>query len=118
MGVVYRIWDRARQRASTDPKYPSPLTKRPYDLRHAAVSLWLNAGIPATQVAEWAGHSVNVRLRASCIVGQDEASDWGRKPPQQFPTDTRRRPSGAGSSRTAPDKRRRAPDRRFRRSSL
>lgn len=52
------------------------MAKRPYDLRHAAVSLWLNAGVPATQVAEWAGHSVNVLLRvyASCIVGQDEAS--------------------------------------------
>ena len=44
--------------------------------RHAAVSLWLNAGVPATQVAEWAGHSVNVLLRvyATCIVGQDEAA--------------------------------------------
>ena len=76
MGIVYRIWDKARQRALTDAEYRSPLAKRPYDLRHAAVSLWLNAGVPATQVAEWAGHSVNVLLRvyASCIVGQDEAS--------------------------------------------
>ncbi|MER7280317.1 hypothetical protein ABT369_38350 [Dactylosporangium sp. NPDC000244] len=31
------------------------------------------AGVPATQVAEWAGHSVAVLLRvyAKCIVGQD-----------------------------------------------
>ena len=36
----------------------SPLAKVPYHLRHAAVSLWLNAGVPATQVAGWAGHSV------------------------------------------------------------
>jgi hypothetical protein len=38
------------------------------------VSLWLNAGVPATQVAEWAGHSVNVLLRvyAKCVDGQDE----------------------------------------------
>ena len=56
--------------------YSSPLARRPYDLRHAAVSLWLNAGVPATQVAEWAGHSVNVLLRvyAKCIYGQDEAA--------------------------------------------
>lgn len=76
MGIVYRVWDLARQRALTDREYSSLLAKRPYDLRHAAVSLWLNAGVPATQVAEWAGHSVNVLLRvyASCIVGQDEAS--------------------------------------------
>ena len=54
----------------------SPLAKVPYHLRHAAVSLWLNAGVPATQVAEWAGHSVNVLLKvyAKCIDGQDEAA--------------------------------------------
>lgn len=33
----------------------SPLAKRPYDLRRAAVSTWLNSGVPATKVAEWAG---------------------------------------------------------------
>jgi hypothetical protein len=26
------------------------LLGRPYDLRHAAVSLWLNSGVPATEV--------------------------------------------------------------------
>jgi len=48
------------------------LARRPYDLRHAAVSTWLNAGIPAPQVANWAGHSVDVLLRvyAKCISGQ------------------------------------------------
>jgi integrase len=76
MGVVYYVWDRARKRALTPTEYSSPLARRPYDLRHAAVSLWLNAGVPATQVAEWAGHSVNVLLRvyAKCIVGQEEAA--------------------------------------------
>jgi integrase len=50
----------------------SPLAARPYDLRHAAVSLWLNAGVPAIEVAERAGHSVDVLLRvyAKCIEGQ------------------------------------------------
>lgn len=48
----------------------------PYHLRHAAVSTWLNAGVRATQVAEWAGHSVHVLLKvyAKCIDGQDEAA--------------------------------------------
>jgi hypothetical protein len=48
-------------------KQRTPLAKRPYDLRHAAVA-------PATQVAEWAGHSVHVLLKvyAKCIDGQDE----------------------------------------------
>ena len=110
LGTVYRVWDLARKAVLTDVEYASPLAKRPYDLRHAAVSLWLNAGVPATQVADWAGHSVNVLLRvyASCIVGQDEAarrrvelalrittgargSSAGRFP-HDFPTDTRMEP--------------------------
>jgi integrase len=76
MGVVYRVWDRARRTVLANDEYDSPLARRPYDLRHAAVSLWLNAGVPAAQVAEWAGHSVNVLLRvyASCISGQDESA--------------------------------------------
>lgn len=42
-------------------------------LRHACVSTWLNGGAPAPQVAEWAGHSVEVLLEvyAKCIDGQD-----------------------------------------------
>jgi hypothetical protein len=42
----------------------------------AGVSTWLNAGVPATQVAEWAGHSVDVLLKiyAKCIVGQDKVA--------------------------------------------
>jgi hypothetical protein len=33
----------------------------------------LNGGVPAPQVAEWAGHSVEVLLRvyAKCLDGQD-----------------------------------------------
>ncbi|MDB5910805.1 MAG: integrase [Massilia sp.] len=40
------------------------------------MSTWLNGGVPATQVAEWAGHSVEVLLRiyASCLEGQDEVA--------------------------------------------
>jgi hypothetical protein len=40
------------------------------------VSLWLNAGVQAPQVAEWAGHSVHVLMRvyAKCIYGQEEAA--------------------------------------------
>ncbi|WP_223166244.1 hypothetical protein [Nonomuraea sp. SYSU D8015] len=50
----------------------SPLARRPYDLRHAAVSLWLNAGVHAPEVAERAGHSVHILLKtyAKCIDGQ------------------------------------------------
>jgi integrase len=60
----------------TPAQQKSPLARVPYHLRHAAVSLWLNEGVPATQVAEWAGHSVHVLLRvyAACLDGQGEAA--------------------------------------------
>jgi integrase len=71
-----RIWQNAREQALTPDEAASPLAKRPYDLRHAAVSTWLNGGVPPTQVAEWAGHSVAVLLRvyAKCIAGQGQAA--------------------------------------------
>jgi integrase len=33
---------------------------RPYDLRHTTISRWLEAGIPVTQVAKWAGNTNEV----------------------------------------------------------
>lgn len=68
-----RTWKLARPYALTPAQVASGLASRPYDLRHAGVSMRLNAGIPATQVAEWAGHSVEVLLKiyAKCIDGQD-----------------------------------------------
>jgi hypothetical protein len=44
------------------------------DLRHAALSLWLNAGGDPAQIAARAGHSVAVLLTAysHCIHGQDD----------------------------------------------
>jgi hypothetical protein len=46
------------------------------DLRHAAVLLWLNSGVPATEVARRAGHGVAVLLKISarCIDGQADAA--------------------------------------------
>ncbi|HTJ33563.1 MAG TPA: hypothetical protein VL738_10070 [Dactylosporangium sp.] len=66
-------WLCTRKVALTPAQLRTPLAARPCDLRHAAVSLWLNAGVPGTQVAEWAGHSVNVLLKvyARCIEGQE-----------------------------------------------
>ena len=51
-------------------------THSPYDLRHAAVSTWLNGGVAPTQVAEWAGHSVAVLLEvyAKCLDGQEHVA--------------------------------------------
>lgn len=68
----FRVWQTARPIALRPDQVESPVAARPYDLRHAAVSLWLNAGVPATEVAERAGHTVDVRLKvyAKCIDGQ------------------------------------------------
>src|ERR1039457_7141401 len=57
------IWQAARTAAFTTAQHASPLARRPYDLRHAAVSLWLNAGVPATEVARRAGHGIAVLLK-------------------------------------------------------
>ncbi|MEV0974772.1 hypothetical protein [Microtetraspora glauca] len=55
--------------ALTPEQVASPPAARPYDLRHAAVSLWLNAGVAAPEVSERAGHGADVLLRvyAKCI---------------------------------------------------
>jgi integrase len=76
-GTTYaRIWRTVRQDVFTDAQRAGPLAKVPYQLRHAAVSLWLNAGVPAPQVAEWAGHSVHVLMKvyAKCLDDQEDAA--------------------------------------------
>lgn len=68
------VWQEARMLALTPAQVASPLARRPYDLRHAAVSLWLNGGVPAPEVAVRAGHGVDVLLRvyAKCVDGQEK----------------------------------------------
>lgn len=74
--VYGRAWAQAREETFTTEVYASPLAKRPYDLRHAAVSTWLNGGVEPTRVAEWAGHSVAVLLRvyAKCLDGGEQTA--------------------------------------------
>ncbi len=73
--TYYRSWRAAREPALTPDQVPSPLAARPYDLRHACASLWLNSGVPAPEVAERLGHSVDVLLKiyAKCIDGQRDS---------------------------------------------
>jgi integrase len=68
-----RAWRSARQLALTEEAQRTPLARRPYDLRHAAVSTWLSAGVDPATVAEWAGHSLAVLMEvyAACLYGQD-----------------------------------------------
>ncbi|WP_246271963.1 integrase [Amycolatopsis acididurans] len=74
--VYGRVWGTARARVFTPEVVAGPLGKRPYDLRHAAVSTWLSGGVEATRVAKWAGHSLAVLLRvyAKCLDGGEQAA--------------------------------------------
>ncbi|MFT7836354.1 tyrosine-type recombinase/integrase [Saccharothrix sp. BKS2] len=75
--VYTDAWDKARKIGLSPEQYASPLGMDPYDLRHAAVSTWLAAGVPAAEVAERAGHTVDVLLKvyARCLDGQRTASN-------------------------------------------
>ena len=66
----------ARAAAFTEAEAESLVAQRPYDLRHAAVSTWLNATGDPAQVAE-AGRShrdVLLQVHAKCISGRQEAA--------------------------------------------
>ncbi|MGW1801005.1 tyrosine-type recombinase/integrase [Streptomyces sp. NPDC001984] len=69
-----RAWKQARELALVPHQVSSVLAFRPYDLRHAGVSQWLNSGVSAPEVAARAGHSVDVLLKiyAKCIDGQEQ----------------------------------------------
>jgi integrase len=71
--ITYRrAWIRARQMALTAAEQASPLARRPYDLRHACLSTWLNGGFYPTQVAEWAGQA------STCCCGSTPSASWAR----------------------------------------
>ncbi|WP_064744131.1 tyrosine-type recombinase/integrase [Actinomadura oligospora] len=67
------VWKRARAKVLPAQQLDGPLASRPYDLRHACLSLWLSSGIDPAEVAERAGHSVEMLLRtyAHCIEGRE-----------------------------------------------
>lgn len=71
-----RTWRAARRAALTSEAWRSPLARRPYDLRHAAVSTWLTGGVEPARVAEWAGHSVSVLYEdyAAFLDGGEETA--------------------------------------------
>ena len=72
--VYGRAWQSARALALGPELAASGLARRPYDLRHAALSLWLNAGGDPAQIAARAGHSVAVLLTvySHYIHGHDD----------------------------------------------
>ncbi|GAA3260549.1 hypothetical protein GCM10010469_27060 [Streptomyces labedae] len=75
--TYYRVWQEARLLALPPAGAASPLASRPYDLRHSALSTWLNAGVDPTEVAERAGNSVEVLLTryAKCLDGRQDVAN-------------------------------------------
>jgi integrase len=74
LSTLWQVLRKARAAAFPPAVVASPLARRPYDFRHAGIPWRLNAGVPGPQVAEWAGHTVEVLYRtyAHCIEGADE----------------------------------------------
>jgi integrase len=72
--TYWRVWHEVRAIALTPAQLATPLLRRPYDLRHSGVTWRLNSRVPATEVAAWAGHSVEVLMRvyARCVAGLEE----------------------------------------------
>jgi integrase len=70
-----RAWEEARRLALPPRKVASPLAGRPYDLRHAAITLWLNSGVPVAEVARRAGNSIEIihRRYQGCVDDQESA---------------------------------------------
>jgi integrase len=82
-------WQKARGKALSAAQQTSPLAARPYDLRHGGITLALNAGVPAPEVAARAGHSVEVlwRVYAGCIDGHDQL--WNHRIDQALDEQTK-----------------------------
>jgi hypothetical protein len=76
VGLAWSLAVPAADRGGTPAGLPADA---PVGAGHLApgVSLWLNGGVAATEVANRAGHSVEVLLRvyAKCIDGGEEAAN-------------------------------------------
>ncbi|MET9292440.1 site-specific integrase [Streptomyces sp. NPDC003077] len=75
--TYWRVWEEAREFALPPDRVVSPLAGRPYDLRHACITRWLNAGVPIAEVARRVGNSPEVihRRYHGCIDGHEEAAN-------------------------------------------
>jgi hypothetical protein len=69
-----RVWHAARETALGPELAATPLARRPYDLRHAALSLWLSATSAPAEVAARAGNSIHVLqdVYAHCVDGRGD----------------------------------------------
>lgn len=75
--TYWRVWEEARTFALPADRAASPLAGRPYDLRHACITRWLNATVPIAEVARRVGNSPEVihRRYHGCVDGHEEAAN-------------------------------------------
>ena len=111
--TYWRVWHEVRGMALTPAQLATPLLRRPYDLRHSGVTWRLNSRVPPTEVAAWAGHSVEVLMRvyARCVAGLEEVwitlMEASLRPPGTSPSGGQAPPGQASDPSTA-----RQPERR------
>lgn len=93
--TYYTVWRKARE-FGLAPRDRRLVLRRPYDLRHAGVSARLYAGVPERQVAEWAGHSIEMlrRVYSKVIAGFDDT--WNARMDQIFGPDDQQEQEGEG----------------------
>jgi integrase len=100
-------WHAARTTALGPALAATPLARRPYDLRHAALSLWLAAGVTPEETAARAGKSLTVlhAVYAHAFPGQEQAAnnriDRALHPPQGPARHVRRPGASARGPRLA-----------------
>jgi hypothetical protein len=72
-----RVWREARPLAFTPAQLASGFAEDPYDNRHAGISVMLNAGVDALDVAERAGNSAEVihRVYGHRTAGRDHINN-------------------------------------------
>jgi integrase len=70
----WHAWQKVQCHLAHSSSGSYPATQRPYDLRHSGVTWRLNSGVPPPDIAAWAGHSVQVLIRAyaKCMTGMDD----------------------------------------------
>lgn len=75
--AYHYVWREARALALSPALASTPLAKRPYDLRHSALSTWLCAGADPAEVAQRAGNSVEVLLTryAKCLYDRQSINN-------------------------------------------
>jgi hypothetical protein len=75
--TCHKAWNEARKLALPPELAATPLGKRPYDLRHSALSTWLAAGADPADVAQRADNSVEVLLTryAKCLYDRQSLTN-------------------------------------------